>query len=96
MDYNELLIDCVCDLTQEESQEAIESLMSGDLAQSMGLLRLAEIIRSRLSQETEEETGVFEAMNIDRELDFRERARDLADSINFVHVATFRRFLNGN
>ena len=81
MDYNELLIDCVCDLTQEESQEAIESLMSGDLAQSMGLLRLAEIIRSRLSQETEEETGVFEAMNIDRELDFRERARDLADSI---------------
>lgn len=81
MDYNELLIDCVCDLTQEESQEAIERLMSGDLAQSMGLLRLAEIIRSRLSQETEEETGVFEAMNIDRELDFRERARDLADSI---------------
>lgn len=81
MDYNELLIDCVCDLTQEESQEAIESLRSGDIAQSMGLLRLAEIIRSRLSQETEEETGVFEAMNIDRELDFRERARDLADSI---------------
>jgi len=81
MDYNEFLIDCICDLTQDESKEALESLMSGDLAQSMGLLRLAEIIRSRLSQETEEETGVFEAMNIDRELDFRERARDLADSI---------------
>lgn len=81
MDYNELLIDCVCDLTQDESKEALESLMSGDLAQSIGLLRLAEIIRSRPSQEAEEETGVFEAMNIELELDFKERARDLADSI---------------
>ena len=81
MDYNELLIDCVCDLTQEESQEALESLRSGDLAQSIGLIRLAEIIRSKASEEAEEATGVFESMDIDRDIDYRERARDLADSI---------------
>lgn len=87
MDIDEL-VDCIAELEPNELEEAVESLKTGDIAASPGLLRLGAIIRSRDSQEAvktycdiDAVHGVFAQMGIDEELDYRERARDLADSV---------------
>lgn len=46
MDYRERLQTAVIELDQREAEEAIHSLLTGDIACSQGLRRLGEVLRA--------------------------------------------------